>query len=171
MMEREISETYFFDENSFGPNGCRISDGSTFREVVKGFEKDFHKKHNSEYALNMYANAWTMDLLAKSCHAETFLSYGMDLTQGGHFDALCDPEANHNMDLFSKSIFVYGIDSAYMTDFDKDGYPIFGDGIYPLTLLVDSNMRNGELRLATPTDESNDEFEINKVQNPEYELA
>lgn len=75
------------------------------------------------------------------------------------------------MDLFSKSIFVYGIDSAYMTDFDKDGYPIFGDGIYPLTLLVDSNMRNGELRLATPTDESDDEFEINKVQTPEYELA
>ena len=95
----------------------------------------------------------------------------MDLTQGKHFDALCDPDANHNMDLYSKSIFVYGIDSAFMTDLDEDGYPIFGDGIYPLTLLVDCNIRNGELRLSTPTDESDDEFDINKVLTPVYELA
>lgn len=171
MMEREISETYFFDENGFDTNGCRICDGIAFREVVKEFEFDFHKKHSGEYALNLYANARTMNLLAKSCHAEPILSYGMDLTQGKHFDALCDPDANHNMDLYSKSIFVYGIDSAFMTDLDEDGYPIFGDGIYPLTLLVDCNIRNGELRLSTPTDESDDEFDINKVLTPVYELA
>jgi len=171
MMEREISETYFFDENGFDTNGCRICDGITFREVVKEFEFDFHKKHSGEYALNLYANARTMDLLAKSCHAEPILSYGMDLTQGKHFDALCDPDANHNMDLYSKSIFVYGIDSAFMTDLDEDGYPIFGDGIYPLTLLIDCNIRIGELRLSTPTDESDEEFEINKVLTPVYELA
>lgn len=171
MMEREISETYFFDENGFDTNGCRICDGITFREVVKEFEFDFHKKHSGEYALNLYANARTMDLLAKSCHAEPILSYGMDLTQGKHFDALCDPDANHNMDLYSKSIFVYGIDSAFMTDLDEDGYPIFGDGIYPLTLLIDCNIRIGELRLSTPTDESDDEFDIDKVLTPVYELA
>lgn len=170
-MEREISETYFFDEKCFDKNGCRIIDGVTFREVVKEFEFDFHKKHSGEYALNLYTNALTMDLLAKSCRAEHFLSYGMDLTQGRHFDALCDPDANHNMDLLNKSIFVYGIDSAFMTDFDEDGYPIFGNGIYPLTLLVDGNMRNGELRLSAPTDEFDDEFEKNTVRTPEFELA
>lgn len=100
-----------------------------------------------------------------------FLSYGMDLTQGSNFDALCDPDANYHMDLLSKSVFVYGIDSAFMTDLDEDGYPIFGNGIYPLTLLVDSNMCNGELRLSTPTNEPDDESVINNVRTPEYELV
>ncbi len=44
-MEREISETYTFDEKCFDADGCRISDGITFRDVVKGFEYDFHIKH------------------------------------------------------------------------------------------------------------------------------
>ena len=43
----------------------------------------------------------------------------MDLTQGTSFDAERDPYINHEMDKHSKSIYVYGIDSAFMTEFDK----------------------------------------------------
>ena len=87
MIEKEISETYYYNPADFDGNGRRLDDGMTFRDLVKNYEHDFHDKHSSEYAFNLYANSKTMNLLAKSCNAAPFLVYGMDLTQGRSFDA------------------------------------------------------------------------------------
>ena len=153
MMEKEISETYFFNPEDFNENGRRTSDGVTFRNLIKDYERDFHNRHTTEYALNLYGNSQTMRLLEKSCDAAPFLTYGMDLTQGESFDAERDPYINHQMDSHSQYFFVYGIDSAFMTEFDENGYPIINEDsdIYPLTLLIDSAMGNGVVRLAVPT--------------------
>ena len=91
MMEKEISETYSFRSVDFDEKGRRIVDGQSFRDVVKEYERDFHSRHSTEYALNLYANSKTMALLAKSSDAAPFLMYGMDLTQGTSFDAEQDP--------------------------------------------------------------------------------
>ena len=115
-----------------------------------------------------------MNLLARSCGAAPFLIYGMELTQGKSFDAEKDPYVNHEMDTYSQNIYVYGIDSAYMTEFDENGYPIIDDenGIYPLTLLIDSSMRDGVLRLAAPTiDDDGEETEEVIIDVPKYEYA
>lgn len=93
-MEQEIIETYTFNPEDYH-DGRRKSDSMTFRDVVKEFERDFHQRHSCEYALNLYANSATMHLLEKSCNAASFLSYGMDLTQGNAFDAEQDPYINH----------------------------------------------------------------------------
>ena len=173
MMEKEISETYSFRPVDFDEKGRRISDGVTFRDVVKEFERDFHERHSTEYALNLYANSRTMDLLARSNDAASFLLYGMDLTQGKSFDAVQDPFINHEMDKHSEKIYVYGIDSAFMTEYDEYGYPILNEDsdIYPLTLLVDNTMRDGELRLAVPTLDDGDETENVTIDVPQFEYA
>ena len=69
-------------------------------------------------------------------------------------------------------IFVYGIDSAFMTDFDEYGYPIIDENndIYPLTLLVDSTMRDGVVRLAVPTLDGDNEEDV-IVDVPKFEFA
>ena len=152
MIEKEITETYYFKPTDFNEKGRRISDGVTFRDVVKEFERDFHERHSTEYALNLYANSQTMDLLAKSNDAAPFLLYGMDLTQGKSFDAVQDPFVNHEMEKRSEKIYVYGIDSA-------------------LTLLVDDAMRYGELRLAVPTLDDGDETENFTIDIPQFEYA
>ena len=90
MMEKEIIETYCFNPADFDESGRRYGDGVSFRDVVKEYERDFHKCHSTEYALNLYANSCTMALLAKSNDAAPFLIYGMDLTQGRSFDAIQD---------------------------------------------------------------------------------
>ena len=174
MIEKEISETYYFDSFCFDNNGRRLNDRLTFRDLVKNYEHDFHDKHSTEYALNFYANSNTMNLLAKSCNAAPFLIYGMDLTQGRTFDAEKDPYINHQMDIHSNYIYVYGIDSAFMTEFDEYGYPIFDEDsdIYPLTLLVDNNMRDGTIRLAVPSmDDDDDELEPVTIDVPQLEYA
>ena len=174
MIEKEISETYYFDSSNFDGNGRRLDDGMTFRDLVKNYEHDFHDKHSSEYAFNLYANSKTMNLLAKSCNAAPFLVYGMDLTQGRSFDAEKDPYINHQMDKYSDNIYVYGIDSAFMTDFDENGYPIINEDseIYPLTLLVDDNMRDSSIRLAVPTtDDDGDELDPVTIDVPQFEFA
>ena len=114
-----------------------------------------------------------MILLAKSCDAAPFLMYGMDLTQGRAFDAEKDPYINHEMDKHSQYIFVYGIDSAFMTEYDEYHYPIIDEekGIYPLTLLIDNAMRDGEVRLAVPTFDGDDECEDIFVDVPKFEFA
>ena len=173
-MEKEISETYYFNPANFDNNGRRMDDGMTFRDLVKNFERVFHDVHSTEYALNLYANSNTMSLLAKSCNAAPFLVYGMDLTQGRSFDAEKDPYINHQMDKHSDNIYVYGIDSAFMTDFDEHGYPIIDEDsdIYPLTLLVDDNMRDGSIRLAIPTtNDDGDELEPVTIDVPQFEYA
>ena len=174
MIEKEISETYYYNPADFDGNGRRLDDGMTFRDLVKNYEHDFHDKHSTEYALNLYANSNTMNLLAKSCDAAPFLVYGMDLTQGRSFDAEKDPYINHQMDIHSDYIYVYGIDSAFMTEFDEYGYPIFDEDsdIYPLTLLVDNNMRDGTIRLAVPSmDDDDDELEPVTIDVPQLEYA
>ena len=174
MIEKEISETYYYNPADFDGNGRRLDDGMTFRDLVKNYEHDFHDKHSTEYALNLYANSNTMNLLAKSCDAAPFLVYGMDLTQGRSFDAEKDPYINHQMDKHSDNIYVYGIDSAFMKDFDEYGYPIIDEDsdIYPLTLLVDDNMRDGSIRLAVPTmDDGDDELELVTIDVPQFEYA
>lgn len=150
-----------------------MCDGKTFRDVVKEFEYDFHETYSSEYALNLYANSRTMALLAKSNDAAPFLIYGMDLTQGDSFDPIQDPFVNHEMEKHSQHIYVYGIDSAFMTEFDEYGYPVwdeYGD-IYPLTLLVDNAMSDGIVRLAVPTGDDGDEIEIAPINITQFEYA
>ena len=174
MMEKEISETYYFNPADFNSNGRKLDDGMTFRDLIKCYERDFHDLHSTEYALNLYANSNTMALLARSCDAAPFLIYGMDLTQGRSFDAEKDPYINHQMDIHSDYIYVYGIDSAFMTEFDEYGYPIFDEDsdIYPLTLLVDNNMRDGTIRLAVPSmDDDDDELEPVTIDVPQLEYA
>ena len=173
MMEKEISETYPFNPKDFNEMGRKISDGVTFRDLVKEFERDFHRRHSTEYALNLYCNSRTMRLLERSCDAAPFMTYGMELTQGDAFDAGQDPFINHNMDQESKHIYVYGIDSAFMNDFDEYGIPILNeDGdIFPLTLLVDNSMKDNSIRLAVPTVDDNLEDEIIPVDIPQFEFA
>lgn len=174
MMEKEISETYYFSPAIFDCNGRRMDDGITFRDLIKSYERDFHKVHSTEYALNLYANSHTMNLLAKSCDAAPFMIYGMDLTQGKSFDAEKDPFINHEMEAHSNFIYVYGIDSAFMTEFDEQGYPVIDEDsdIYPLTLLTDDNMRDGTIRLAVLTsDDDGDELEPVTINLPQFEYA
>jgi hypothetical protein len=173
MMEKEISKTYYFNPAVFDCNGRRKDDGVTFRDLIKCYERDFHNIHSTEYALNLYANSHTMNLLAKSCDAAPFMIYGMDLTQGKSFDAEKDPFINHQIETYSNYIYVYGIDSAFMTEFDEHGYPIIDEDsdIYPLTLLVDDNMRDGTIRLAVPTSDDGDELEPVTIDIPQFEYA
>ena len=173
MMEKELYKTYYFFPADYDKRGRRKSDGKTFRDVVKEFEYDFHDTYSTEYALNLYANSQTMDLLAKSNDAAPFLVYGMDLTQGKTFDAIQDPFINHEMEKFSPQIYVYGIDSAFMTEYDESGYPILNEdgNIFPLTLLIDNTMHNGEVRLAVPSTDDGDETEDVTIDVPQFEFA
>lgn len=172
MIEKEISEIYYFNPDDFNESGRSIRGGCTFRDLIKDYEIDFHNRHTTEYALNLYGNSQTMNLLARSCNAAPFLLYGMDLTQGEAFDAVKDPYINHQMDSHSKYIFVYGIDSAFMTDYDEYGYPELNEdsGIYPLTLLIDSTMGNGVVRLAVPSLDD-DDTETVIIDVPKFEYA
>ena len=172
-MEKELYKTYYFVPTDYDNRGRRKSDGKTFRDVVKEFEYDFHDTYSNEYALNLYANSLTMALLAKSSDAAPFLVYGMDLTQGKSFDAVQDPYVNHEMEKYSPNIYVYGIDSAFMTEFDEYGYPVLDEDsdIYPLTLLVDNTMRDDEVRLAVPTMDDRDETEDVVIDVPKFEYA
>ena len=172
-MEKEISETYNYKPSDFNQDGRRKSDGKTFRDFIKECEIDFHTRHSAEYAHNLYANSQTMALLARSNNAAPFLIYGMDLTKGNSFDPIEDPYVNHVMDKASKKVYVYGIDSAFMTEFDESGYPLLNDdsSIFPLTLLVDDNMRNDEFRLSVPTTDDGDESEEVIIDAPIFEYA
>lgn len=173
MMEKELYKIYHFNPADYDSSGRRKSDGKSFRDVVKEFEFDFHDTYSAEFALNLYANSMTMALLAKSNNAAPFLIYGMDLTQGKSFDAIQDPFVNHEIEKYSQNIYVYGIDSAFMTEFDEYGYPILDEDsdIFPLTLLVDSTMRNNEVRLAVPTMDDGDETEDVIIDVPKFEYA
>ena len=93
-MEKEISEIYSFNPDDFDKSGRRVSDGLSFRNLVKEFERDLHHIHSMEYALKLYGNSQTMNLLARSCDAAPFMIYGMELTQGKSFDAEKDPYIN-----------------------------------------------------------------------------
>lgn len=169
-MEQEIIETYTFNPKDYY-DGRRKADGKTFRDVVKEFEHDFHQRHSCEYALNLYANSATMYLLEKSCGAASFLSYGMDLTEGHTFDAVQDPFINHAIEEYSQNIIVYGIDSAYMET--PDGNVVINEetSIFPLTLLIDNSMRDGTLRLATPTSDDEGEKENAMIDLPQFEYT
>ena len=172
-MEKELCKTFYFNPADYDNRGRRKSDGKTFRDVVKEFEYDFHDTYSTEYALNLYANSLTMALLAKSKDAAPFLIYGMDLTQGKSFDAIQDPYVNHEMEKHSANIYVYGIDSAFMTEFDEYGCPVLNEDsdIFPLTLLVDDTMRDNEVRLAVPTTDDGDETEDVTINVPKFEYA
>ena len=172
-MEKELCKTFYFNPADYDNRGRRKSDGKTFRDVVKEFEYDFHDTYSTEYALNLYANSRTMALLAKSKDAAPFLMYGMDLTQGKSFDAIQDPYVNHEMEKHSANIYVYGIDSAFMTEFDEYGCPVLSEDsdIFPLTLLVDYTMRDNEVRLAVPTTDDDDETENVTIDVPKFEYA
>lgn len=172
-MEKELCKIFYFNPVDYDNRGRRKSDGKTFRDVVKEFEYDFHDTYSTEYALNLYANSLTMALLAKSKDAAPFLIYGMDLTQGKSFDAIQDPYVNHEMEKHSAMIYVYGIDSAFMTEFDEYGCPVLNEDsdIFPLTLLVDDTMRDNEVRLAVPTTDDGDETEDVTINVPKFEYA
>lgn len=171
MIYPEICETYRFRMTDFDAQGRRKSDGETFRNVIKTCERDFHTRHISEYAINLYANSRTMYLLQCSCDANPQLMYGMDLTQTNSFDPRLDPSINHAIDKASKYILVYGIDSAFMTEFDESGYPVLDEEceIYPLTLLIDSMMSDGTLRLSVPTTEEDQEENTVTINTPKLQ--
>jgi len=151
----EIKETYYFSPRDFDINGKRVSDGTPFREILKEFEYDFHSRHSNHYALYLFANGNTMLLLSHSCNARKDMIYGMDL-----IDDDFDPDTNHIMEEVGipKYITVYGIDSAFMT-LDKDGIPEIDEEkkIYPLTLLVDSKLKDGVLQLKYLDDDDDEE--------------
>ncbi len=171
-MEKEIIETYHFNPQEFVYG--RRADGTTFREVVKEFERDFHAKHKDDYAYLLYANSATMHLLEKGNGAAPFLSYGLELTKGAPFLPEVDGKANYEIDKHSKHVLVYGIDSAFMDTFDEDGDPIFGgdSGIYPITLLIDPTMADGTIRLAIPIDDDNDDEDVTVlIDQPKYKFA
>ncbi len=172
-MEREISITYTFNPADYDARGRKRNSGTTFRDAVKKFERDFHQVHPSDYALNLYANSHTMSLLARSCYAAPHLLYGMDLPHGRSFDPEQDPYINHEMDRHSRHIYVYGIDSAFMTEFAENGYPILDEDsdIYPLTLLVDDTMRDDAVRLAAPTLDDGNSVEDVNINLPIFEYA
>ena len=78
------------------------------------------------------------------------------------------------MDGFSEYIYVYGIDSAFMSEFDENGYPILDEesDIFPLTLLIDNKMRNGSIRLSVPTsDDDSEDTESVTIDSPQYSYA
>jgi hypothetical protein len=77
------------------------------------------------------------------------------------------------MEKHSANIYVYGIDSAFMTEFEEYGYPVLTEDsdIFPLTLLVDNAMRNNEVRLAVPTTDGGDETENVTIDVPQFEYA
>ena len=77
------------------------------------------------------------------------------------------------MEKHSQHIYVYGIDSAFMTEFDEYGYPVWDeDGdIYPLTLLVDNAMSDGIVRLAVPIGDDGDEMEVAPIEVTQFEYA
>lgn len=77
------------------------------------------------------------------------------------------------MDKHSKSIYVYCIDSAFITEFDEFGYPVINEDsdIYPLTILIDNTMRDNEVRLATPTLDDGDESVNVTIDVPQFEYA
>ena len=55
-MEKEIIETYYYKPSDFNQDGRRYLDGKTFRDYIKECEIDFHNRHSTEYAYNLYAN-------------------------------------------------------------------------------------------------------------------
>lgn len=182
-MTEEVSISYNFNLADFSENGRRLDDGKTFRDVVKDFERAFHESMvmnlkkalsavesldcsfdyvpSAEYASCMYANRQTMNLLAKSNIAEPFMTYGMELYHGSVFEPAKDSVLNKDYDKLSETVLVYGIDSAFLTEFDEYDYPVIDvdSGIYPLTLLLDNTMNDGEIRLATPLVGFDEEYE------------
>jgi hypothetical protein len=153
----EIKETYHFLPRDFDINGKRVSDGTPFREILKEFERDFHTRHSNYYATFLFANSQMMLLLSRSCNAKENMIYGMDLIGvNGDFE----PNINHRIEEASnkRNIVVYGIDSAFMLP-DKNGTPRIDEEkmIYPLTLLIDNNMKDGMLYLKYLDDDRNDE--------------
>ena len=155
----EIKRTYCFSPRDFDINGKRVSDGIPFREILKGFEYDFHSRHSNYYALFLFANMQTMLLLARSCNANKNMIYGMDLIG---VDGDFEPNINHRIEEASnkKNIVVYGIDSAFMP-LDENGISRIDEEkmIYPLTLLIDNNLNDGILHLKYLDDDNTNDDE------------
>jgi hypothetical protein len=152
----EIKETYHFSPQDFDINGNRKSDGLPFREVLREFECDFHARHSDYYALFLFANSKTMLILSHSCNAKPNMIYGMDLIEGDF-----EPNTNHCIEEAGskKNIVVYGIDSAYMLP-DESGIPKIDEEkmVFPLTLFIDNELKNGVLQLKyLDDDDKNDE--------------
>ncbi len=153
----EKKEIYHFSPHDFDSNGKRTSDGTSFREVLKEFERDFHAPYPNYYASFLVANYSTMLLLSRSCNAKENMIYGMDLIQNEF-----DPYTNHHIETAStrENIVVYGIDSAFMV-LDKNGIPVIDENkrIFPLTLLIDNELKDGILHLKyIDDDDQDDEF-------------
>jgi hypothetical protein len=133
-----ITETYRFLSEDFDITGRNCNNGNTFRNLVKDFERDFHKCHPSHYATFLFANHQTMLLLQHSCDADNNMSYGMDLIDGNF-----DPATNWEIETHSKYKTVYGIDSAYSQEAYSKEDDAFKNGAYPLTLLIDDKLHDG----------------------------
>lgn len=93
----------------------------------------------------------------------------MDLYHGNCFDPAHDPNINQKIDKNSQYITVYGIDSAFMPINDIGVPEIDEDkGIWPLTLLIDKDMRDGEIRLSCPDDDDDESDEVKVPVIPKY---
>jgi hypothetical protein len=62
----KIAEFYTFKGDYFDKKGRRENDGISFRDIVKGFEEEFHKKYAPYYANCFVANLKTMMYLERS---------------------------------------------------------------------------------------------------------
>ena len=164
----EIKVTYHFSPQDFDIKGNRISDSMPFRNILRGFEYDFHAHHSDYYALYLFANTQTMLLLAHSCNANKNMIYGMDLIEGDF-----EPNTNHRVEEASnkKNIIVYGIDSAFMLP-DENGIPRIDEEkiIYPLTLLIDNKMKDGVLHLKYLDDTEDGDWDTQPIKVGENSL-
>jgi len=172
IMETEITETYKFAPEDYDDKGRRKVSELKFRDWVTACEQDFHSVHSGMYALNFYGNSNTMRLLQASCDANPKLLYGMDLYHGRHFHPIKDPYINHKIDVKSEYITVYGIDSAFMP-LNEKGIPKFDEDkcIWPLTLLIDNDMLDGEIKLSCPDDDEKESEEQVVPVAPQYEYT
>ena len=88
------------------------------------------------------------------------------------FDPIEDPLINSKIDIYSKYVTVYGIDSAFMDKFEDNGYPVIDEEneIYPLTLLIDSSLPDGTIKLSHHDDDDDDEEEDLVPEKPKFEF-
>lgn len=70
-------------------------------------------------------------------------------------------------------MFVYGIDSAFMDNYDENGYPLLDENsnIYPLTLLIDEKLLDNTIKLTVPTIDDDNETDQIIVNISKFEYA
>ena len=138
----KLSEIYTFEGEYFDQDGRR-EDGVLFRDIVKGFEKKFHKRFAPFYANFFVANLKTM-LFLERCNPrrEKPCFFGMEL-----INEKFDFETNHKIAEAACKEIVCGIDVYY----DEE----------PFWLFIDSDMPDNTVKLLyMPDGDDDDDDEV-----------